>query len=213
MAAGLEQLLEQYDQGVVSRRQLLKGLALLASAGSFVADAEAAAAQTPVRAIAPVISINHVHIEVSDMKRSADFYESLLGATPREAGPGIMTMGLPNRTNKMGSWLSLVDGTFGQGRGRGPGGGGGKPGSYNHVGFGVHLDAPRIVADLKRRWPEVKTAEPNRTDQLYVYDPDGLPFQLMTPEHDGYIASEKVPDGKGGMKNVMKYKPGEHLNP
>ena len=207
MATGLEQLLEQYDHGTVSRRQLLKGLALLASAGSFVAEAEAAAAQASA-AIAPVVSINHVHIEVSDMKRSMDFYQSVLGATPREAGAGIMTMGLPNGTKKQGSWISLVDGTFGQGRGVV-----GKPGTYNHVGFGVNLDAPRIVANLKKRWPAVKTAEPNRTDQLYVYDPDGLAFQLMTPAHDGYIASVKVPDGKGGMKNVEKYKPGEHLIP
>jgi hypothetical protein len=120
-----------------------------------------------------------------------------------------MTLGLPNATRTRGCWISLVDQTFGQGRGGG--GAAGKPGTYNHVGFGVSLDAPRIVADINKRWPGIKTAEPNRTDQLYVYDPDGLPFQLMTPEHDGYIASEKVPDGKGGMKNVEKYKPGEHL--
>jgi catechol 2,3-dioxygenase-like lactoylglutathione lyase family enzyme len=204
----LHQLLEQYDSGTLNRRQLLKGLALLASSGSLAVEAEIADAQTKATAIAPVVSINHVHIEVSHIKKSAEFYSALLGATPREAGPGIFTMRLPNNTSRFGSWISLVDPS-------GPGAASaGKPGTYNHVGYGVDLsNARRIVDEIKKEWPEIKTAEPNRTDQLYVYDPDGLPLQLMTAAHDGYIASERVPDGKGGFKNVQKYKPGEHIVP
>src|SRR5262249_36588855 len=154
--------------------------------------------------------------EVSDLKRSAEFYEAVLGAKTREAAPGILTMQLPSGTKTRGSWISLVDPSFGRGApANSPGGGASsKPGTYNHVGYGVDLSNPvRIVEDLKKRWPGMKTAEPNRTDQLYIYDPDGLPVQLMTPEHDGYIASDKVADGKGGIKNVAKYRPGEHIVP
>lgn len=214
MAMVLNRLLEQYDLGVLNRRSLLKGLALLAGAGgsSFVAEAEMAAAETPAatRAIAPVRSLNHTHQAVSDMEKSVKFYEEVLGATPREVGNGITTMTLPGATKQVGCWISLTTAKGAPGAGNVGEHWEGQAGTYNHVGYGVdNFNPVRIVAELKERWPGIRTGDPTRTDQLYIYDPDGLPIQLMIVPHDGYIASHKGPDGK----DVPNYKPGEHLVP
>jgi len=199
--------MDQYDRGVISRRQLVKGVLLLATAftGAGSSSVEAAA---PV--IAPARTINHLHVNVSDLKRSEEFYAAVLGATVRERGDGITTMTFPGSTNTVGCWLSLTSVTSRIGGGEG--GTPPKAGTYNHAGLGVDLKDPKqIAADVKKLFPTLRAADAGRTDQMNVYDPDGLRVQLMPLNHDGYVASEKVPDGRGGTKDVAKYKPGEHI--
>jgi catechol 2,3-dioxygenase-like lactoylglutathione lyase family enzyme len=208
MGFDIDRLMDQYDRGVISRRQLVKGMFALTATALGARDGALTVEAAPA-AIAPTLSINHVHVNVSDLKRSEEFYTALFGATVRERGDGITTMVLPCSTKTTGAWLSLtsVDGPIGRAEG-----GNMKAGTYNHCGFAVDMtQAKRIVGDLRKAYPSIKIPEANRTDQMNVYDPDGLRVQLMQLSHDGYIASESVPDGKGGKKNVAKYKPGEHI--
>jgi len=68
MTSAISRLLASYENGKLSRRDLVQGLALLA-AGSGTASA--AGFQGSV--------INHVSLYVSDLQRSTDFYQRAFG--------------------------------------------------------------------------------------------------------------------------------------
>ena len=65
-------LLQDYEHGKMTRRQLIQSLAFTATAASAVGTAEAAA---PANAI----YINHVSMQVADYAKSRDFYTGLFG--------------------------------------------------------------------------------------------------------------------------------------
>lgn len=66
-------LVERYDRGRLSRRELIQGLTLLAAAGS------AAAADVAADGGLVASGIDHVSVLVSDLQRSVAFYQSLFG--------------------------------------------------------------------------------------------------------------------------------------
>ena len=66
----ISRLLHSFDNGKLSRRELMQGLTVLAAAGS---SASAAGFQGD--------SINHVSLTVADMKRSSEFYQRVFGCT------------------------------------------------------------------------------------------------------------------------------------
>src|SRR5215468_2547394 len=68
MNSTISKMLEAYENGKVSRRTLIQGLAVLA-AGSTAA--EAAGFQGS--------SINHISLQVSNLQRSTDFYQRAFG--------------------------------------------------------------------------------------------------------------------------------------
>jgi catechol 2,3-dioxygenase-like lactoylglutathione lyase family enzyme len=70
MTNGISRLLEAYEKGKMSRRQLVQGLALLAAGSSA---AEAAGFQGS--------SINHVSLFVGNLQRSTDFYQRVFNCT------------------------------------------------------------------------------------------------------------------------------------
>jgi catechol 2,3-dioxygenase-like lactoylglutathione lyase family enzyme len=139
-------LLKAYENGKLHRRDLVKGLALLAAgAGS----ASAAGFESN--------GINHVSLQVSDLKRSSEFYQRVLVASAENRPAGAVTL-------KVGkSHIVLRPGT---------------PGKVDHFAVGVdHFNKDTIIADLKARG-----AMP--TDKgdagLHVLDPDGYPVQFQS---------------------------------
>lgn len=70
MTSVISKLLETYENGKLSRRDLVQGLALLAASSS---TASAAGFQGN--------TINHVSLAVSDVQKSTDFYQRVFGAT------------------------------------------------------------------------------------------------------------------------------------
>jgi catechol 2,3-dioxygenase-like lactoylglutathione lyase family enzyme len=64
MKSTISKLLEAYEKGNMSRRQLIQGLAVLAAGATA---AEAAGFQGN--------SINHISLQVSNLQRSTDFYQ------------------------------------------------------------------------------------------------------------------------------------------
>jgi len=70
MTSAMSKLLETYENGRLSRRELVQGLALLAASSS---TASAAGFQGN--------TINHVSLAVSDVQKSTDFYQRVFGAT------------------------------------------------------------------------------------------------------------------------------------
>ena len=68
-------LLHEFEQGKLTRRQLIRNLTVAATAAS-VASAPVAAADARVL---PATNFNHVSYQVTDYKRSRDFYAGLFG--------------------------------------------------------------------------------------------------------------------------------------
>jgi catechol 2,3-dioxygenase-like lactoylglutathione lyase family enzyme len=68
MKSTISKLLEAYEKGNMSRRQLIQGLAVLAAGATA---AEAAGFQGN--------SINHISLQVSNLQRSTDFYQRVFG--------------------------------------------------------------------------------------------------------------------------------------
>src|SRR5215467_8662717 len=68
MTNTISRLLEAYEKGKMSRRQLVQGLALLAAGSS---TAQAAGFQGN--------SVNHISLQVSNLQRSTDFYQRVFG--------------------------------------------------------------------------------------------------------------------------------------
>jgi lactoylglutathione lyase len=69
MQRTLDSLLSQYEAGRMTRRDLIASLVLLVGSAAAAADSS----------LHRAIELNHVTIRVSDLKRSKDFYQHLLG--------------------------------------------------------------------------------------------------------------------------------------
>jgi len=164
----VEKLVNAFEQRQLSRRELI---ASLVAATGAMAIAPGALAQAP----APVAigrSMNHVSLAVSDVARSAEFYQRVLGLEiiSRPANGGL-NMGLGQE-----SFLGLYNLP--------------NPGSMHHLCIGVdNYDADALAEKLVAHGIEaqVNRDPANRTsggDQLYFDDPDGISVQLA--QH-GYL--------------------------
>ena len=73
MESIISNLVARFEQGSLSRRDLVRGLAVLAASGT------AAAAQEDINFKAA--TIDHVSLQVADLQRSVDFYQKMFGFT------------------------------------------------------------------------------------------------------------------------------------
>jgi catechol 2,3-dioxygenase-like lactoylglutathione lyase family enzyme len=69
-------LVSEFEQGKLSRRQLIKNLTIAVTASSALSAGRAAAADGVVL---PAIFINHVSYQVKDYAKTRDFYAGLFG--------------------------------------------------------------------------------------------------------------------------------------
>jgi catechol 2,3-dioxygenase-like lactoylglutathione lyase family enzyme len=72
-------LLQSFEEGKMTRRQLIQSLALAATAASAVGAAPAAPAASPDGARFKAVAVNHISYEVRDYAKIRDFYADLLG--------------------------------------------------------------------------------------------------------------------------------------
>lgn len=188
----------------LDRRQVLKGMAAVSGAAMAGASAPAYAQSG---GLAPATSINHVNIGVTDVKRATDFYVAVLGAKPQAQTNGVHTITLPGATEKSGSWISLSLPPPSPDSRKGADAWQGKPGIYTHVGFGTTVspkEFPRIAKEIKQRFPEIRQPNLFETEsagqEIIIFDPDGLPIQLIQMEHNGTLTGyskttlDKIPD-------------------
>ena len=80
----ISRMVEDYEQGKTSRRELIRNLAFAFAAG---AAATIAGAQTPAAADATgkgfkAVGVNHISYQVEDYAKTRDFYAGLLGMQP-----------------------------------------------------------------------------------------------------------------------------------
>lgn len=153
----IAKLLSDFEHGKMSRRQLIQSLAVTAAAAGA---GQAAAAGTGFNAF----TVNHISYQVSDYRRTRDFYADLLGMTPAEDDGKQCRLHFGNtgahllaRNARAGAKTPLVD----------------------HIAYAIenwNMDA--VGAELKRRGLNP------RPDNLsfHVKDPDGYDLQICSPE-------------------------------
>jgi len=159
----LDSLLHQYENGSLSRRELLGALALLVAAPAIT---DAAQAAKPVGAVK---SMNHVSVFVPNVQKSVEFYQGLFG--------------LPLLTNQdPGINLSTGSGFLGIY----PAQAGATTGSINHVCFGMeNFDADAVLKQLADRGVKGNIRLRGDTKELYFTDPDGIRVQLQDQRYIG----------------------------
>lgn len=156
MIADIDGLLQLYENGTLSRRELLGGLAAL-----IVAPGVALAA--PVSRGSPVFqarTINHVTIYSANVARTKEFYRTLTGLGIREEGADYCELRVKN------GFLGIYAPEPGKQLG------------FDHLCFGVERYEPKAaLAAVQRAFPAAHASIEN-DDQVYVRDPDGVRVQI-----------------------------------
>ena len=145
-------LVDRFDSGTLSRRQLLQGLTVLAAAGGAL---PAAAQQAPFKST----RIDHISIQVTDMARSVEFYEKIFGLK-------ILNEDKANEIVRMGVTKIIVSLHR-----KAP------VGIVDH--FAIAIDGfnrDAVTAELAKHG---LTAEENLDYGFFVRDPEGMPVQIV----------------------------------
>jgi catechol 2,3-dioxygenase-like lactoylglutathione lyase family enzyme len=156
----ITKLVEDFEQGKMTRRQLVRSLTVAASAAAGLGGAASAAEAAPDGYVARVTAINHVSYQVSDYKKCRDFYAGLFGMKV-------------SRDDGMQCRLSFGDNILIV-RNRTP------SQKVDHIAYtiaGWDTDKsvkPAVEAELKRRGLKIRTTE----GSFHVPDPEGFEVQM-----------------------------------
>ena len=191
METVIAQLLNDFEHGKMTRRQLIQSLALAATAAAAPAAARAQTASSipPPSGPAPwkTVWLDHISYAVSDYRRSTAFYRDLMGWEIRNDNNNnqctlkIGDVGeiIIRNNRQQGSAPSGGDGAAGaQASGRGN-----RPpltGVINHISWGVQpWDTDKVKAELDRRGlnPRPDMVGDN-FKSFHVLDPDGWDLQI-----------------------------------
>jgi catechol 2,3-dioxygenase-like lactoylglutathione lyase family enzyme len=148
----ISDLISRFERGTLTRRELVKALALVAGAGA--AGSTAASAATLKSA-----SINHVSVLVTDMARSMEFYDRVFGLK-------LLNEDKANKIARLGTGGKVLVSL----RVEPP------PGLIDHFAIGVDgYNREAVTADLKGFGLEPRE---NLEFGFHVRDPDGAVVQI-----------------------------------
>jgi catechol 2,3-dioxygenase-like lactoylglutathione lyase family enzyme len=149
----ISRLVKAFEDGRVSRRELIRSVALTVTAASAARAAEPGAA--PFQAVA----VNHISYGVSDYGRTRDFYAGLLGMKVSGDDGKSCTLGFGDsflvvRKTRQPDGTPFVD----------------------HFAITIdEWDREAVEAELRRRGLEPR---PDTEDSFHVNDPDGFRLQI-----------------------------------
>ncbi len=152
-------LLSEFENGRVSRRDLVKKLTMAAAVSAAVptlggAVAKAAAPAAPFKAI----SVNHISYNVADYAKSRDFYSELLGMTV-------------SKDNGKQALLSFGDSILVVRNARTPE----AKGTIDHMAYAIaNWDEAKVKAELERRGHTPR----KDNNSWHIKDPDGFDIQI-----------------------------------
>jgi catechol 2,3-dioxygenase-like lactoylglutathione lyase family enzyme len=148
-------LLSRFEQGSITRRDLVRGLAMLAAAGS---SETAAHAQSPA---ALGTKIDHVSIQVTDLPRSIAFYQQMFGLT-------VVSEDKPNEIVRLGSGKSV----FVSLHHKNP------TGIVDHFAIAVrNFNRDSLTSTLRERGANPSQ---NLDAGFHILDPEGISVQIMS---------------------------------
>ncbi len=152
MEAIVSNMLNRFERGALSRRELVQGLALLAAGG---AATSAQAQEAGLKAV----KIDHVSIQVSDLPRAVAFYEKIFGFT-------VLSEDKPNEIVRLGSGKVLVSLHH-----KNP------TAIVDHFAIGVeNFNKQRVTEILKSHGV---TPEDNLDAGFHFKDPEGMNVQIV----------------------------------
>jgi glyoxylase I family protein len=176
MTAVISRLLKQYEDGAVTRRQLIEAVAAaaMAVAGGTTAAGEGVTPQkTPPETAFRTLNLDHVNYDVADYRRTRDFYAGLMGMTvANDDGKGACELhfgearGVGVRDRAMISIRTAPSVRV------------------DHFAFKIaDWDTDRVRAELERRGLKARLARGGALDtpnyvSLTVSDPDGVGVQI-----------------------------------
>jgi len=157
MEAAISLLIDQYEQGKVTRRQLVTSLAIAAGLG---ATAGSAVAEDTGEPTFQATRLNHIALSVTDVERGRDFYVRHLGlrvasqSLPHncflDCGPNFVALFRGPKAGMHHYCYSITD--------------------FDQQDAAERLRAVHIEPDLQGR-------------RIYFPDPDGLIVQLASENH------------------------------
>jgi glyoxylase I family protein len=154
MESVISDLLTRFEKGGLTRRELIRGLAMLA--GASVSGIAATEAQDSGFKGA---NIDHVSIQVADLQRSVDYYQKMFGFTvvSEDKPHGIIRLGITKTIVSLNHETPV--------------------GIVDHFAIGVpKFDRNSITSDLKQRGA---TPENDPFAGFHIKDPDGLNVQIV----------------------------------
>lgn len=153
MEAIIAKLLDRFEKGALSRRDLIAGLTMLTAAGS--AAPAGAAEEGGLQAV----KIDHVSIQVSDLPRSVSFYQQIFGLK-------ILGEDKPNEIVRLGAGKVLVSLHH-----KNP------TGLVDHFAIGVqNFNREAVTNKLKELG---QNPENNLDAGFHIKDPAGINVQIM----------------------------------
>jgi catechol 2,3-dioxygenase-like lactoylglutathione lyase family enzyme len=150
MEAMIASLLNRFEKGALSRRELVQGLTLLAS-GAVAAQAQGSGLRGT--------KIDHISIQVSDLPRSIAFYQKIFGLT-------VMSEDKPNEIVRLGSGKIIVSLHH-----KAP------TAVVDHFAIGVEgFNKDAVTRELTRLGV---TPEENLDAGFHIKDPEGIRVQIV----------------------------------
>lgn len=149
MEAMITSLVDRFERGALSRRELVQGLTMLAAGGAVQAQ------ENGIKGA----KIDHVSIQVSDLPRSVAFYQKMFGLT-------ILSEDKPNEIVRLGGGKVLVSLHH-----KSP------TGLVDHFAIGVEkFNRESVARELKARGAN---PEENLDAGFHIKDPEGISVQIV----------------------------------
>ena len=154
----IENMLDSYEKGGVSRRDFVQSLAVIIAAPTILSQTGKAPFTGEM--------LNHVTLYVSDVARSKKFYQSLLALPVRKEEKDLCNLDLGE------SFLCLY-----QKDDSAP--------AINHFCIGINsFNADTVLEKLKKEFPSSNPTMENGTE-IYLRDPDNIRVQLSAKDYKG----------------------------
>jgi catechol 2,3-dioxygenase-like lactoylglutathione lyase family enzyme len=165
MQTVIARLLTQFENGTLTRRQLIHSLAAAALAGGGTAAAQGGGFRT--------LNLDHINYDVTDYRRTRDFYAGLMGMTvANDNGKDACELHFGDARG-----VGVRDRTMISIRTR-------PAARVDHIAFKIeNWNTDRVRAELERRGLKSQLARGGAIDtpnyvSLTVPDPDGLGVQI-----------------------------------
>ena len=146
----ISNLLNRFEKGALSRRELVQGLAMLTATGTIAEAQEGGLKAT---------KIDHISIQVTDLPRAVAFYQKLFGLT-------VVSEDKPNEIVRLGVGKALVSLHH-----KSP------TGVVDHFAIGVEkFNKEAVTKTLKALGAN---PEDNLDAGFHIVDPEGIAVQIV----------------------------------
>jgi catechol 2,3-dioxygenase-like lactoylglutathione lyase family enzyme len=169
METTIAALLENFEDGKMTRRQLIQSLAVLATAGPAAAQTPAPAGRAPWK----TVWLDHISYAVNDYKKSVEFYKNLMGwEVQNDNGTNQASM----RIGNVGEIIIRNRRPPAQDTPTRPA----PTGVINHISYGIEpWDTDKVKAELERRGLNPRPDMQGESfKSFHVLDPDGWDLQI-----------------------------------